>query len=97
MLATNRNARLAFADSPAMRARDRIVIRWLLFDPAARALHDDRAGIVEEAIGMLRELNFHVVQGANGQHLFTFVPGTGTAEALDGLLLSPGRPADRSR
>ncbi|HEY0501671.1 MAG TPA: helix-turn-helix transcriptional regulator [Kutzneria sp.] len=141
VLAANRVARLVFADFHAMPARDRVVVRWLLFDPAARALHDDWAGIVEEMIGMLRvghdptdprarrlvaelsaesplfrrvwtdhrieatprvakrlfhptagELNFHVahlaVPGAD-QHLFTFLPRAGAAEAIGALLRSP--------
>jgi transcriptional regulator with XRE-family HTH domain len=54
VLAANRIARMVFADFHAMPARDRVVVRWLLFDPVARARHDDWAGIVEEMIGMLR-------------------------------------------
>ncbi|MET7992102.1 helix-turn-helix transcriptional regulator [Amycolatopsis sp. NPDC005232] len=54
VLAANRIARLVFADFPGMPARDRVVVRWLLCDESARALHDDWEGIVEEMIGMLR-------------------------------------------
>ncbi|WP_043723875.1 helix-turn-helix transcriptional regulator [Kutzneria sp. 744] len=54
VLAANRIARLVFADFHAMPARERNVVRWLLFDQDARALHDDWPGIIEEMIGMLR-------------------------------------------
>lgn len=55
MLATNRMARLLFADFRAMPARERNATRWLVLDEGARSLFgDDWARVAADMVGTLR-------------------------------------------
>ncbi|WP_436532859.1 helix-turn-helix transcriptional regulator [Actinoplanes sp. HUAS TT8] len=55
MLATNRMARLLFADFPAMPARERNATRWLILDEGARSLFaDDWERVAADMVGTLR-------------------------------------------
>lgn len=54
VLATNRMARALLADFDAMPARDRNMTRWMILDPAARALFPDWETVAAEVVGTLR-------------------------------------------
>jgi transcriptional regulator with XRE-family HTH domain len=54
VLATNSMARELLADFPAMPARERNFVRWLLLDARARALYPDWTDIASEMVARLR-------------------------------------------
>lgn len=54
VLATNRMARLLFADFPSLAPNERNLTRWLILDPAARELFRDWNAVASEAAGALR-------------------------------------------
>lgn len=54
VLGANRMAVLLFADFPAMPQGERNLTRWLILDPAARALFRDWKAVAAEATGSLR-------------------------------------------
>ncbi|WP_104089606.1 helix-turn-helix transcriptional regulator [Arthrobacter sp. GMC3] len=54
VLASNRMARLLFADFPAMTREHRNYTRWIMLDPAARVLFRDWHGAASDAVAALR-------------------------------------------
>ncbi len=54
VLASNRMARLLFADFPAMTREQRNYTRWIMLDPEARVLFRDWHGAASDAVAALR-------------------------------------------
>ncbi|MDD0858881.1 helix-turn-helix transcriptional regulator [Arthrobacter alpinus] len=54
VLASNRMARLLFADFPAMAREQRNYTRWIMLDPGARVLFRDWHGAASDAVAALR-------------------------------------------
>ncbi len=54
VLATNRMARLLFAEFPAMAREQRNYTRWIMLDPGARVLFRDWHGAASDAVAALR-------------------------------------------
>ena len=54
VLASNRMARLLFADFPAMGREQRNYTRWIMLDPGARVLFRDWHGAASDAVAALR-------------------------------------------
>lgn len=54
VLASNRMARLLFADFPAMAREQRNYTRWIMLDPAARVLFRDWHAAASDAVAALR-------------------------------------------